>query len=201
MELNFSKYADGLIPAIIQDADTRVVLMLGFMNQEAFDKTINTGKVTFYSRTRQTLWTKGETSGNFLNFVDAKVDCDKDTLLIKVHPIGPTCHTGTDTCWAEVNEGDIQLLTKLQSQIDAELQSLPEGSDLTKLIKKGGTNKIAQEVGENALETIIQSTNGSKEKMLEKSSDLLYHFIALLSTKNIRIEDVFSYLKENRLQK
>ncbi|MCQ2606853.1 MAG: bifunctional phosphoribosyl-AMP cyclohydrolase/phosphoribosyl-ATP diphosphatase HisIE [Bacteroidales bacterium] len=201
MELNFSKYADGLIPAIIQDADTRVVLMLGFMNQEAFDKTINTGKVTFYSRTRQTLWTKGETSGNFLNFVDAKVDCDKDTLLIKVHPIGPTCHTGTDTCWAEVNKGDIQLLTKLQSQIDAELQSLPEGSDLTKLIKKGGTNKIAQEVGENALETIIQSTNGSKEKMLEKSSDLLYHFIALLSTKNIRIEDVFSYLKENRLQK
>lgn len=201
MELNFSKYADGLIPAIIQDADTRVVLMLGFMNQEAFDKTINTGKVTFYSRTRQTLWTKGETSGNFLNFVDAKVDCDKDTLLIKVHPIGPTCHTGTDTCWAEVNEGDIQLLTKLQSQIDAELQSLPEGSDLTKLMKKGGTNKIAQEVGENALETIIQSTNGSKEKMLEKSSDLLYHFIALLSTKNIRIEDVFSYLKENRLQK
>lgn len=201
MELNFSKYADGLIPAIIQDADTRVVLMLGFMNQEAFDKTINTGKVTFYSRTRQTLWTKGETSGNFLNFVDAKVDCDKDTLLIKVHPIGPTCHTGTDTCWAEVNEGDIQLLTKLQSQIDAELQNLPEGSDLTKLIKKGGTNKIAQEVGENALETIIQSTNGSKEKMLEKSSDLLYHFIALLSTKNIRIEDVFSYLKENRLQK
>lgn len=201
MELNFSKYADGLIPAIIQDADTRVVLMLGFMNQEAFDKTINTGKVTFYSRTRQTLWTKGETSGNFLNFVDAKVDCDNDTLLIKVHPIGPTCHTGTDTCWAEVNEGDIQLLTKLQSQIDAELQSLPEGSDLTKLMKKGGTNKIAQEVGENALETIIQSTNGSKEKMLEKSSDLLYHFIALLSTKNIRIEDVFSYLKENRLQK
>ncbi len=201
MELNFSKYADGLIPAIIQDADTRVVLMLGFMNQEAFDKTINTGKVTFYSRTRQTLWTKGETSGNFLNFVDAKVDCDKDTLLIKVHPIGPTCHTGTDTCWAEVNEGDIQLLTKLQSQIDAELQSLSEGSDLTKLMKKGGTNKIAQEVGENALETIIQSTNGSKEKMLEKSSDLLYHFIALLSTKNIRIEDVFSYLKENRLQK
>lgn len=201
MELNFSKYADGLIPAIIQDADTRVVLMLGFMNQEAFDKTINTGKVTFYSRTRQTLWTKGETSGNFLNFVDAKVDCDNDTLLIKVHPIGPTCHTGTDTCWAEVNQSDVQLLHNLQSVIDTELKDMPEDSELAKLIRKGGVNKIAQEVGENAIETVIQSTNGSDEKLIEKGADLLYHFVALMSANNIRIDDVIEKLKETRLNK
>ncbi|MCQ2607573.1 MAG: bifunctional phosphoribosyl-AMP cyclohydrolase/phosphoribosyl-ATP diphosphatase HisIE [Bacteroidales bacterium] len=201
MELNFSKYADGLIPAIIQDADTRVVLMLGFMNQEAFDKTINTGKVTFYSRTRQTLWTKGETSGNFLNFVDAKVDCDNDTLLIKVHPIGPTCHTGTDTCWAEVNQSDVQLLHNLQSAIDTELKDMPEDSELAKLIRKGGVNKIAQEVGENAIETVIQSTNGSDEKLIEKGADLLYHFVALMSANNIRIDDVIEKIKETRLNK
>ncbi|MCQ2959450.1 MAG: bifunctional phosphoribosyl-AMP cyclohydrolase/phosphoribosyl-ATP diphosphatase HisIE [Bacteroidales bacterium] len=201
MELNFSKYADGLIPAIIQDADTCVVLMLGFMNQEAFDKTINTGKVTFYSRTRQTLWTKGETSGNFLNFVDAKVDCDNDTLLIKVHPIGPTCHTGTDTCWAEVNQSDVQLLHNLQSAIDTELKDMPEDSELAKLIRKGGVNKIAQEVGENAIKTVIQSTNGSKEGIVEKGADLLYHFVALMSANNIRIDDVIEKLKETRLNK
>ncbi len=201
MELNFSKYADGLIPAIIQDADTLVVLMLGFMNQEAYDKTINTGKVTFYSRTRKTLWTKGETSGNFLNFVDAKVDCDNDTLLIKVHPIGPTCHTGTDTCWAEVNQSDVQLLHNLQSVIDTELKDMPEDSELAKLIRKGGVNKIAQEVGENAIETVIQSTNGSDEKLIEKGADLLYHFVALMSANNIRIDDVIDKLKETRLNK
>lgn len=201
MELNFSKYADGLIPAIIQDADTLVVLMLGFMNQEAYDKTINTGKVTFYSRTRKTLWTKGETSGNFLNFVDAKVDCDNDTLLIKVHPIGPTCHTGTDTCWAEVNQSDVQLLHNLQSAIDTELKDMPEDSELAKLIRKGGVNKIAQEVGENAIETVIQSTNGSDEKLIEKGADLLYHFVALMSANNIRIDDVIEKIKETRLNK
>ena len=124
MELNFSKYADGLIPAIIQDASTRVVLMLGFMNQEALDKTIETGKVTFYSRTRKTLWTKGETSGNFLNFVSASVDCDNDTLLVKVHPIRPTCHKGTDTCWAEENTSEAQILSALQEKIDIEFVRL-----------------------------------------------------------------------------
>lgn len=194
MELNFSKYADGLIPAIVQDADTRVVLMLGFMNQEAFDKTIETRKVTFYSRSRQTLWTKGETSGNFLNFVEAKVDCDNDTLLIKVHPIGPTCHTGTDTCWGEVNNGCV--FSELQKTIDCEVKSLPENSEITKLFNKGGFNKLAQEVGENAISTIIQATNGTDEKFIEKSAELLHTFIALLSYKNMTINDIANKLKQ-----
>ena len=136
MDLNFSKYTDGLIPAIIQDADTRVVLMLGFMNQEAFDKTIETGKVTFYSRSRQTLWTKGETSGNFLNYVSASVDCDNDTLLVKVHPIGPTCHKGTDTCWAEENKCEEQTLSALQEKIDLDIKNMSSDSYITNLIKR-----------------------------------------------------------------
>lgn len=195
MELNFSKYADGLIPAIIQDADTRVVLMLGFMNQEAFNKTIATGKVTFYSRSRQTLWTKGETSGNFLNFVDAKVDCDNDTLLIKVHPIGPTCHTGTDTCWGEVNNGDI--FSELQHAIDTEVKNLPEHSEITKLFNKGGFNKLAQEVGENAISAIIQATNGTDEKFEEKSAELLHTFMALLSYKHKSLNEIANKLNSN----
>jgi phosphoribosyl-ATP pyrophosphohydrolase/phosphoribosyl-AMP cyclohydrolase len=194
MELNFAKYADGLIPAIVQDADTRVVLMLGFMNKEAFDKTMATKKVTFYSRSRQTLWTKGETSGNFLNLVDIKIDCDNDTLLVKAHPIGPTCHKGTDTCWAEDNKGIS--LSVLQEKIARELQELPSDSDLTKLLNKGGVNKLAQEVGENALETIIQVTNGSQEKLTEKSADLLFHLLALLAKQNVSIETVLEQVNQ-----
>lgn len=196
MELNFSKYADGLIPAIVQDADTRVVLMLGFMNQEAFDKTLATGKVTFYSRSRQTLWTKGETSGNFLNLVDAKIDCDNDTLLIKAHPIGPTCHKGTDTCWAEENKGGIVTLSAIQDHAAKEVAELPEDSEITKLIKKGGVNKLAQEVGENAIKAIIQVTNGTQEGLIEKSGDLLYNFMALLAAKGLRIEDIANELQK-----
>ncbi len=196
MELNFSKYADGLIPAIIQDASTRVVLMLGFMNQEALDKTIETGNVTFYSRTRKTLWTKGETSGNFLNFVSASVDCDNDTLLVKVHPIGPTCHKGTDTCWAEENTSEAQILSALQEKIDIELKDMPQDSNIANLIRKGGINKLAQEVGENAIETVIQSTNGSNESLTEKGSELLYYLIALLSANNIRVQEVIEVLKK-----
>ncbi len=194
MELNFAKYADGLIPAIVQDADTRVVLMLGFMHKEAFDKTMATKKVTFYSRSRQTLWTKGETSGNFLNLVDIKIDCDNDTLLVKAHPIGPTCHKGTDTCWAEDNKGIS--LSVLQEKIARELQELPSDSDLTKLLNKGGVNKLAQEVGENALETIIQVTNGSQEKLTEKSADLLFHLLALLAKQNVSIETVLEQVNQ-----
>ncbi|MBO7054433.1 MAG: bifunctional phosphoribosyl-AMP cyclohydrolase/phosphoribosyl-ATP diphosphatase HisIE [Bacteroidales bacterium] len=194
MELNFAKYADGLIPAIVQDANTRVVLMLGFMNKEAFDKTMATKKVTFYSRSRQTLWTKGETSGNFLNLVDIKIDCDNDTLLVKAHPIGPTCHKGTDTCWAEDNKGIS--LSVLQEKIARELQELPSDSDLTKLLNKGGVNKLAQEVGENALETIIQVTNGSQEKLTEKSADLLFHLLALLAKQNVSVETVLEQVNQ-----
>ena len=195
MELNFSKYADGLIPAIIQDAETRVVLMLGFMNQEAYDKTIETGKVTFYSRSRQTLWTKGETSGNFLMFVSAKVDCDNDTLLIKAHPIGPTCHTGTDTCWAEENKFEGTNLAPVITNIESVLKNLPEDSEITKLMRKG-KNKLAQEVGEIAVKTVIQATNGDKNGLTEQSAELLYDLLALLISKDIKIEDVVNKLKQ-----
>lgn len=195
MELKFSKYADGLIPAIIQDAETRVVLMLGFMNQEAYDKTIETGKVTFYSRSRQTLWTKGETSGNFLMFVNAKVDCDNDTLLIKAHPIGPTCHTGTDTCWAEENKFEETNLAPVITNIESVLKILPENSEITKLMQKG-KNKLAQEVGEIAVKTVIQATNGDKNGLTEQSAELLYDLLALLISKDIKIEDVINKLKQ-----
>ena len=195
MELKFSKYADGLIPAIIQDAETRVVLMLGFMNQEAYDKTIETGKVTFYSRSRQTLWTKGETSGNFLMFVNAKVDCDNDTLLIKAHPIGPTCHTGTDTCWAEENKFEETNLAPVITNIESVLKTLPENSEITKLVQKG-KNKLAQEVGEIAVKTVIQATNGDKNGLTEQSAELLYDLLALLISKDIKIEDVVNKLKQ-----
>lgn len=195
MELKFSKYADGLIPAIIQDAETRVVLMLGFMNQEAYNKTIETGKVTFYSRSRQTLWTKGETSGNFLMFVNAKVDCDNDTLLIKAHPIGPTCHTGTDTCWAEENKFEETNLAPVITNIESVLKTLPENSEITKLMQKG-KNKLAQEVGEIAVKTVIQATNGDKNGLTEQSAELLYDLLALLISKDIKIEDVVNKLKQ-----
>jgi phosphoribosyl-ATP pyrophosphohydrolase/phosphoribosyl-AMP cyclohydrolase len=187
---------DGLVPAIIQDATTRNVLMLGFMNEEAYQKTVETGHVTFWSRTRQTLWTKGETSGHFLNLVDMKVDCDNDTLLVKVHPIGPTCHTGTDTCWGEENkmeDNPLLFLTELQDFINKRKEEMPEGSYTTKLFHDG-INKIAQKVGEEALETVIEATNGTSEHLIYEASDLLYHLIVLLAEKGMRIEDVATEL-------
>ena len=184
----------GLVPAIIQDATTRKVLMLGFMNEEAYQKTLETKHVTFWSRTRQTLWTKGETSGHFLNLVDMKIDCDNDTLLVQVHPVGPTCHTGTDTCWGEENsplqkESPLAFLSELQDFIDKRKQEMPEGSYTTKLFKDG-VNKIAQKVGEEALETVIEATNGTDDHLVYEASDLLYHLIVLLTEKGLRIEDV-----------
>ena len=159
MKIDFEKMG-GLVPAIIQDAVTQKVLMLGFMNEEAYQKTLDTKHVTFWSRTRNTLWTKGETSGNFLNLVDIKVDCDNDTLLIQAHPDGPTCHTGTDTCWGEENHANpLLFLTELQDFINRRKEEMPEGSYTTKLFKEG-INKIAQKVGEEALETVIEATNG-----------------------------------------
>ena len=195
MNIDFKKM-DGLVPAIIQDADTRQVLMLGFMNEEAYEKTLETGHVTFWSRTRQTLWTKGETSGHFLNLVDMKIDCDQDTLLVRVHPIGPTCHTGTDTCWAEDNTPNpLLFLGELQSFIDRRKEEMPEGSYTTSLFNKG-INKIAQKVGEEALETVIEATNGSKEHLVYEASDLLYHLLVMLTEKGLRIEDVASELQQ-----
>ena len=193
MMIDFDKM-DGLVPAIIQDADTRMVLMLGFMNREAYEKTIQTGKVTFWSRTRQCLWTKGETSGHFLHFVDMKIDCDNDTLLVRVHPVGPVCHTGTDTCWAETNDkAPITFLSELQDYIEKRHEEMPEGSYTTSLFKKG-VNRIAQKVGEEALETVIEATSGSNEQLIYESSDLLYHLIVLLTSKGLRIEDAVEEL-------
>ena len=164
MEINFEKMG-GLVPAIIQDNVTRKVLMLGFMNKEAYDKTVETGKVTFWSRTRNCLWTKGETSGNFLNVKEILLDCDKDTLLIKARPEGPVCHTGADTCWNEQNSVDLNFLSYLQDFIDRRFKEMPEGSYTTSLFKSG-VNRMAQKVGEEAVETVIEATNGTDDRLI-----------------------------------
>jgi len=195
MKIDFEK-CGGLVPAIIQDIQTRKVLMLGYMNEEAFNKTIETKKVTFWSRSRQTLWTKGETSGNFLHLVDVKVDCDNDTLLIQATPDGPTCHTGTDTCWGEVNESNpLLFLTELQDFINRRHEEMPEGSYTTSLFKDG-INRMAQKLGEEALEAVIEATNGTNDKLIYEASDMFYHLIVLLTSKGLRIEDVASELQK-----
>lgn len=195
MKIDFEKMG-GLVPAIIQDATTKNVLMLGFMNEEAYQKTIETRHVTFWSRTRQTLWTKGETSGHFLNLVSMQIDCDNDTLLVKAHPIGPTCHTGTDTCWGEENDmNPLLFLTELQDFINKRKEEMPEGSYTTKLFRDG-VNKIAQKVGEEALETVIEATNGTKDHLIYEASDLLYHLLVLLTEKGLRIEEVVAELQK-----
>lgn len=194
-QLDFTKL-NGLIPAIIQDNTTNVVLMLGFMNEEALSKTEETGQVTFFSRSKNRLWTKGEESGNFLNVVSIASDCDNDTLLIKVNPVGPVCHTGDDTCWGETNEeSDIQFLEYLQDFIDQRKVEMPEGSYTTSLFTKG-TRKIAQKVGEEAVETIIGAMANDDENFIYEGADLLYHLIVLLSHKGYRIEDLASELKK-----
>ena len=195
MNIDFEK-CGGLVPAIIQDADTKTVLMLGYMNQEAFEKTLSSGLVTFYSRSRQCLWTKGETSNNFLHLVDIKVDCDNDTLLVKVHPDGPTCHKGTDTCWGEENEASpLLFLSELSNFIEKRHQEMPEGSYTTSLFCDG-LNRMAQKVGEEALELVIEATNGTNERLVYEGSDMLYHLIVLLTHKGLRIEDMAAELRE-----
>jgi len=192
-KIDFEK-CGGLVPAIIQDARTKNVLMLGYMNQEAYDKTMKTKKVTFFSRSRQCLWTKGETSGNFLNLVDVKIDCDNDTLLVRALPDGPTCHKGTDTCWGEDNEQNpLLFLTELQDFINRRHEEMPEGSYTTSLFKDG-INRIAQKVGEEALEAVIEATNGTNEKLIYEASDMIYHLIVMLTSKGLRIEDVAAEL-------
>lgn len=189
MKIDFEKMG-GLVPAIVQDARTKNVLMLGFMNEEAYQKTVDTKHVTFWSRTRQTLWTKGETSGHFLDLVSMQIDCDNDTLLVKAIPNGPTCHTGTDTCWGENNDmNPLLFLTELQDFINKRKEEMPEGSYTTSLFTKG-VNKIAQKVGEEALETVIEATNGTNDHLVYEASDLLYHLLVLLTEKGLRIEDV-----------
>ena len=194
MELDFGKM-NGLIPAIIQDNYTQKVLMLGFMNEEAYNKTVETGKVTFFSRTKNRLWTKGEESGNFLYVVSIASDCDNDTLLIKANPAGPVCHTGADTCWGEKNEQDIMFLKELQDFIDKRHEEMPEKSYTTSLFKSG-VNKMAQKVGEEAVETVIEACNGTDERLIYEGADLLYHLIVLLTSKSYRIEDLSRELEE-----
>lgn len=194
MEINFEKQG-GLVPAIIQDNTTKNVLMLGYMNREAYDKTLSTGKVTFWSRSRNCLWTKGETSGNLLNLVSIKSDCDNDTLLVRVNPTGPACHLGTDTCWGETNDANpLLFLTELQDFINKRHEEMPEGSYTTALFKDG-LNRMAQKVGEEALEAVIEATNGTNERLIYEASDMFYHLIVLLTSKGLRIEDIAKELQ------
>lgn len=188
MELDFDKM-NGLVPAIIQDDKTNKVLMLGFMNKEAYERTVEGGKVTFFSRTKNRLWTKGEESGHFLHVVSITSDCDHDTLLIKVDPVGSVCHTGTDTCWGETNEEPVLFLKALQDFIDRRYQEMPEGSYTTSLFQSG-VNKMAQKVGEEAVEAVIEATNGTDERLIYEGADLLYHLIVLLTSKGYRLEDL-----------
>ena len=195
MQIDFVKL-QGLVPAVIQDAVTNKVLMLGFMNREAYEKTVQTGLVTFWSRTRNCLWTKGETSGNVLRVVKILNDCDNDTLLIKVNPAGPVCHTGADTCWNETNERNpLLFLTELQDFINKRHEEMPEGSYTTSLFKDG-LNRMAQKVGEEALELVIEATNGTNDRLIYEGSDMLYHLIVLLTSKGLRIEDMAAELAE-----
>ena len=196
MELNFNKLAGDILPAVIQDNTTGKVLMLGFMNKEAYDKTVSTGLVTFFSRTKNRLWTKGEESGNFMKVVTIQPDCDQDTLLIKVNPVGPVCHTGTDTCWGEENKpDDLMFLKQLQDFIDKRKREMPKGSYTTSLFEDG-INRMAQKVGEEAIETVIEAMAGNDERLLYEASDLVYHLIVLLSHKGYRIEDIVRELKK-----
>ena len=194
MTLDFEKMG-GLIPAIVQDNNTNKVLMLGFMNEEAVEQTLQTGKVVFFSRTKNRLWMKGETSGNTLSVVSITPDCDNDTLLIKAIPAGPVCHTGTDTCWGEKNQEDIMFLKYLQNFIVRRRQEMPEGSYTTTLFQKG-INRMAQKVGEEAVETVIEATNGTEDRLVYEASDLIYHLIVLLTSKGLRIEDLARELQK-----
>ncbi len=194
MNIDFQK-SNGLVPAIIQDEMTSKVLMLGYMNEEALAKTQECGQVTFFSRTKNRLWTKGEESGNFLNVVSIASDCDNDTLLIKVKPVGPVCHTGADTCWGEKNEADVAFLKYLQDFITVRFNEMPEGSYTTSLFKKG-VNRMAQKVGEEAVETVIEATNGTEEGFIYEASDLIYHLIVLLTSKGYSLDDLARELKK-----
>lgn len=193
MELNFNKL-NGLIPAVVQDSQTNKVLMVGFMNQEALDKTIKEGKVTFYSRSKERLWTKGEESGNFLELKEVIPDCDNDTVLIKANPTGPVCHTGSDTCFNEKNDHRFGFKT-LELIIDNRKNNPIEGSYTTLLFEKG-INKIAQKVGEEAVELVIESKDDNEELFLNEAADLMYHYIVLLKSKGYSLQDVENVLEE-----
>ncbi len=195
MNINFTKYADGLVPAIVQDASTKNVLMLGFMNQAAVDATISLQKVTFFSRSKNRLWTKGEESGNSLNYVSMALDCDEDSLLIQANPVGPVCHTGSDTCWGTENQLEsIHFLAQLEQVIEQRKTADPDSSYVASLFSKG-INKIAQKVGEEAVELVIEAKDQNNELFLEESADLIFHYLILLQAKGFKLADVVKILK------
>jgi phosphoribosyl-ATP pyrophosphohydrolase/phosphoribosyl-AMP cyclohydrolase len=194
MNIAFDKFTDGLVPAIIQDAKTLKVLMLGYMNEEAFKLTVETGRVTFFSRSKSRLWTKGEESGNFLDLVAYHLDCDYDAILFKVNPVGPVCHTGADTCWSEVNESE-NFLLYLESIIE-QRKSVTDGSSYVKSLFEKGINKIAQKVGEEAVEFVIEAKDNDKDKFLNEGADLLFHYLLLLNSKGHTLEEVIAILKQ-----
>jgi phosphoribosyl-ATP pyrophosphohydrolase/phosphoribosyl-AMP cyclohydrolase len=194
MTIKYNK--DGLIPAIIQDATTKNVLMLGYMNEEAFNKTKDTKKVTFFSRSKQRLWMKGEESGNVLNLVDLKVDCDNDTLLIQVNPEGPTCHKGSDTCWNEDNSQNFGFLTELESIIKNRKKNIENKDSYVASLFQKGINKIAQKVGEEAIEVVIEAKDDNDNLFLDESADLLFHYLILLQAKGFKLNDIVNVLKK-----
>ncbi|TDE43263.1 bifunctional phosphoribosyl-AMP cyclohydrolase/phosphoribosyl-ATP diphosphatase HisIE [Flavobacterium rhamnosiphilum] len=198
MNIDFSKNTDGLIPAIIQDSETKTVLMLGFMNAEAYQKTVDTKKVTFYSRTKQRLWTKGEESGNFLNLIDIKNDCDNDTLLIQVKPEGPICHKGTDTCWNEENKAAYGFISNLEDTIQLRRENVDSEKSYVASLFKLGINKIAQKVGEEAIEVVIEAKDDNDDLFLSESADLLFHYLILLQAKGFKLNDVVEVLKSRQ---
>ncbi|MBT5290120.1 MAG: bifunctional phosphoribosyl-AMP cyclohydrolase/phosphoribosyl-ATP diphosphatase HisIE [Flavobacterium sp.] len=195
MTIDFNKNPDGLVPAIIQDTNTKNVLMLGYMNQDALDKTQQTQQVTFFSRTKNRLWTKGEESGNFLNLVDIKLDCDNDTLLIFVNPSGPTCHKGSDTCWNDTNNESYGFISKLEDVITNRIEYAEVTKSYVATLFKEGINKIAQKVGEEAVEVIIEAKDTNDELFLNESADLLFHYLLLLQAKGFKMKDVVTVLK------
>jgi phosphoribosyl-AMP cyclohydrolase / phosphoribosyl-ATP pyrophosphohydrolase len=195
MEIDFDKNQDKLIPAIIQDATTKTVLMLGYMNEEAYNKTLAIKKVTFFSRTKNRLWTKGEESGHFLNLVDIKVDCDNDTFLVKVNPDGPTCHTGLDNCWQEYNNQEYGFISKLEKTIKERKEVANSDKSYVASLFEKGINKIAQKVGEEAIEVVIEAKDTNDNLFLEESADLLFHYLILLQAKGFTLQDVVRVLE------
>lgn len=198
MKIDFNKNKDGLVPAIIQDIETKNVLMMGYLNEEAYAKTLELNKVTFFSRSKNRLWTKGEESGNFLEAVDIKVDCDNDSLLIKVKPFGNVCHTGSDTCWNEKNEISYGFLSELEKTIEERKKNPTEKSYVASLFEKG-INKIAQKVGEEAVEVVIEAKDNDANLFLNESADLLFHYLILLQVKQFSIKNVVEVLKDRSL--
>ncbi len=194
-EIDFDKNNDGLVPAIIQDNNTKNVLMLGYMDSVAYQQTIDSGKVTFYSRSKQRLWTKGEESGNFLNLVDIKLDCDNDTLLIYVNPVGPVCHKGTDSCWGETNELKLGFLSDLEAIIAHRKQHQNSDQSYVASLFESGINKIAQKVGEEAVETVIEAMDSNDDLFLNESADLLFHYLILLQAKGYSLKDIITVLE------